>query len=300
MSELVSARDDLHADDRAVVMLPALAAESFRMAVHARFGVAYRGSIGTFAAGVRLDPPIDQIEAIERIEAALGAERIEHGELDITLFALMARDAMSASAVDEILVRAERTIAEDRNEVYPPQGYPARTEPARSGPWDISDLPGPRQGWTDFGTLLVPCPTAPEFVEFRVDGDEPDRYVTVVVDFGEAGLRLDAYSAPFGPLWPEVRAELAAKGGEEVAGPCGTEVQFPSLGADHDSVTLARMLGHDGPGWLLRGAILTHSTPSPDVIHALEDVFRETVVAPPGIALLPRTALPIDVLRAAP
>lgn len=279
-----------------------LAAESFRLAARARLADARRGALGKFLKKTHLNPPLTQDIAIDRINGALSSDRVETHRSDLTLFMLLTRGAMTEQAVDELVTRAERTVTEDDlREVYPPQTYPRRTEPAGSGPWDVSDLSNPREGRADFGALLVPRSPAPEFREFRFTR-EGDRHAAVLVSFDNAVLRLEAFSAPFGPLWPAARAELVAHGLSETTvereGPFGVELLFEPPAGGEDDYRLWRVLGFDGPGWMLRGLISASGDLGPKLTRVLEGVFGETVVVPPENALLSGVVLPLDLTRA--
>ncbi|MFF4062124.1 DUF3710 domain-containing protein [Streptomyces sp. NPDC001668] len=159
------------------------------------------------------------------------------------------------------------------------------------GPWDVSDERRPQSGeMVDLGGLLVP--TEPglkiELMSSRGDGS----LVGVTVIRGRTAIQLQAFRALGDTCWATVREDLARKvrgwGGsaEERVGPAGHELQAVARiqgppGKDRQTL---RVLGHDGPGWILRG-IVTGVGAEPDSTEEWPyTMFQGTVVRPPSTA----------------
>ncbi|WP_449350564.1 DUF3710 domain-containing protein [Streptomyces shaanxiensis] len=157
------------------------------------------------------------------------------------------------------------------------------------GPWDESDDRRPRDvELTDLGGLLVP--TEPglkiELMRSREDGS----LAGVTLVRGRTALQLQAFRALGDTSWATVRADLArtmrGRGGsaEERVGPAGPELQAVVRiqgppGKDRRTV---RVLGDDGPGWILRGFV-TGLGAEPDSTEEWPyDTFQGTVVRMPA------------------
>jgi len=191
-------------------------------------------------------------------------------------------------------------------------GPPAGATGPTAGPYDIDDLPEddatPRM---DLGSLMV----APaEGVELRLQVDEQTEQVQSVLLAGSDGaLELRAFAAPRnGDLWTEVRPKIAAdfaqRGGtaDEREGRFGTELhcQLTVQMADGRTGTQpSRIIGVNGPRWMLRATLLGRPAMEPDGAGAWEDLLAQVVVRrgshpmPVGAELeitLPREAERID------
>ena len=137
-----------------------------------------------------------------------------------------------------------------------------------NGPWDRSEtdrrrgrgLPRPR--WADR--------QGRPGLELRLQVDEAAQTVAAVMLAGpESGLELRAFAAPrWDGIWDEVRKDIAAeaakRGGTatELDGEFGTELKIvvPVQTPDGRKATqTSRIVGVDGPRWLLRGTFLGKS-----------------------------------------
>lgn len=193
----------------------------------------------------------------------------------------------------------------------PPE--PAGWDVTGSGPWD-SDGGYPPGERVDLGSLLVPVREGLDVRIVLADAATPVWVDVVAGDVLNGGsiLQLQAFAAPkTRGLWDdkrqEVADEVAASGGqsEERAGPYGTELQaMVVVGAADGRPQLEprRILGVDGPRWLLRGIIMGPAASRPELATPLERLFADIVVvrgdhaAPPG-ELLP-IQIPEDTRRA--
>ena len=164
------------------------------------------------------------------------------------------------------------------------QGPPGRPR----GPWDrtetTADTDG--EGYLDLGGLIVRG--SPD-VEVRLQVDEPTSAVLAVLLAGrESGLELRAFAAPrSNGIWDDVRRAIAAeavqRGGtsSELDGEYGTELQVVVPVQMPDGRTgsqVSRIVGVEGPRWLLRGTFLGKSAENPDPDGAIESAFRDVIV----------------------
>jgi hypothetical protein len=171
-------------------------------------------------------------------------------------------------------------------------------EPARRGPWDVSEVE-PDGELVDLGGLLVPVRPG---MELRADIAD-DRVVAVTLVLGESSLRVQPYAAPrtWG-IWEEVRIEIAAgitqQGGvvDETEGPFGPELraQVPvQLPNGRRGLQAARFLGVDGPRWFLRGVITGQGAVDPEQAGPVESLFADLVVVRGGDPMAPRDPIPL-------
>jgi hypothetical protein len=142
---------------------------------------------------------------------------------------------------------------------------------AASGPYDADELPEDDQERVDLGSLLI----APEpGRELRLQVDEASGVVQSVMLAGADGaLELRAFAAPRnGDLWsearPQIASEVAGRGGTatERAGRWGPELVCRVQVRTPDGKTgtqESRIIGINGPRWLLRGTLL--GKPATDV-----------------------------------
>jgi hypothetical protein len=169
------------------------------------------------------------------------------------------------------------------------------------GPWDRSETTADATDPTyiDLGGLVVRGSPA---MEVRLEVDEATGAVGgVLLATPESGLELRAFAAPRSSgIWDDVRAEIAAEaarqGGTatEIDGAFGTElrvvvpVQLPD---GRTATQVSRIVGVDGPRWLLRGTFLGRSADEPDPDAELESAFRDVIVVRGDAAMKPRDML---------
>jgi hypothetical protein len=166
------------------------------------------------------------------------------------------------------------------------------------GPHDSEELPPAGDvERVDLGSLLI----APEpDRELRIQVDEASGVVQSVVIAGPDGaLELRAFAAPRGgDLWsearPQIAAEVAQAGGTatERQGPWGTELicQVGQRGGDS---RVTRVVGINGPRWMLRASLLGTPATKPDDAGAWEDSIRKVAVRRGSHAMPVGEALPV-------
>ncbi len=171
------------------------------------------------------------------------------------------------------------------------------------GPWDRSETSADEgeSGYIDLGGLVVKG--APG-TELRLQVDEKTSTVAAVMLAGpRSGLELRAFAAPRREgIWDEVRKDIAAEAGKrggtavEVDGEFGTELKIvvPVRTKDGRSGSqTSRVVGVEGPRWLLRGTFLGKSAVEPDPEGEIESAFRDVIVVRGDIAMAPRELIPM-------
>ena len=169
---------------------------------------------------------------------------------------------------------------------------------ALSGPYDSEDLPHTAEGErVDMGSLLI----APEpGRELRIQVDEASGNVQSVVIAGPDGaLELRAFAAPRGgDLWsearPKIASEVAQAGGTatEREGPWGTEL-ICEVGQRGGNTQVTRVIGINGPRWMLRASLLGQPAAKPDEAGAWEDSIRKIAVHRGAQAMPVGESLPV-------
>jgi hypothetical protein len=170
-----------------------------------------------------------------------------------------------------------------------------------SGPWDSESLPGDEVDRVDLGSLRV----APrEGAELRLQVDENTGEVQSVMLASEDGaMELRAFAAPRnGALWDEVRPQIAADvsghGGTatEREGRWGTELvcQMQVVLPDgNQALQPSRIIGVNGPRWLLRATFLGQPAVEPELTAEWEDALAAVVVHRGSHAMPVGDALPL-------
>ena len=155
------------------------------------------------------------------------------------------------------------------------------------GPRDYDEATDAERGdRLDLGSLLIdPGPGR----EVRLQVEETSQAVQSVLIAGREGaVELRAFAAPrHGDLWAEVlprlRSEMAQRGGtaSERDGPWGRELycEVPVQLPDGRSATQpSRMVGVNGPRWLLRATLLGRPAVEPDSAGDWDDVLDGVLV----------------------
>lgn len=172
------------------------------------------------------------------------------------------------------------------------------------GPWDANEkTPDEDETYIDLGSLIIKG--RPGFnLQLPTDGDSDDIGSAVLLT-EDSGLELRAFAAArSGGLWDEVRADLIEEverlGGNYVAvdGAFGPELQIRvpvTLPDGEDGFQPSRIIGVEGPRWLLRGTLLGEAALNPSDDGVLIEAFRDTIVVRGGEPRAPREPLLIDV-----
>jgi hypothetical protein len=176
----------------------------------------------------------------------------------------------------------------------------------RDGPWDASEVEldevrsGP--GVLDLGGLLLRPGGTDVQVQLQID-QASGTVTTVLLLWRDAGLQLVAVAAPRSRShWPELRAALRAdaqrRGARvsEATGPFGTELRIVLPVTTPDGRTVgqpSRVIGIDGPRWLVRADFLGRAAVEPAPFERLLAALRETVVVRGGEPMAPGDRIPL-------
>jgi hypothetical protein len=177
----------------------------------------------------------------------------------------------------------------------------ADAEGAVQGPWDVDDVVDDGIERVDLGSLLV-APT--EGTELRLQVDEQTGEVQSAMLAGDEGaIELRAFAAPRGgDLWSEVRPQIAADvsqhGGTatEREGRWGVELvcQMQVVMPDgSQAMQPSRIVGVNGPRWLLRATFLGLPAVQPDDAEVWENALAAVVVHRGSHAMPVGDALPL-------
>lgn len=162
----------------------------------------------------------------------------------------------SSDTLDVLLTQAEDLCSEglESDELARP-----RVRDGESGPWDAAETPVPSGvKRLDYGVLKVPRLDGAGMHPLKAGGE---RIVGVIVALGGHALSLQVFKAPSGPVWETVRPNIIQdvlnQGGsaEEALSGFGPEIRarIPVVRDGKQVLQPTRIIGCDGPGWLLRG-----------------------------------------------
>ena len=173
---------------------------------------------------------------------------------------------------------------------------------ADSGPFDSAEVDTAEleaDDRIDLGGLVI---TGLPGMELRLQVDEQTNEVqAVLMVLEESALELRAFSAPkTSGIWSDVRREIAAEAtrmggtateGDGAFGPDLTLV-VPVEGPDGQMFSqTSRVVGVDGPRWLLRGTLLGRAAVEAEAALPLEESFRRVVVVRGAEPMAPREPL---------
>ena len=199
-----------------------------------------------------------------------------------------AKDAAAKDAEDA----AEATDADGEKTT---DGFSGRGE--TTGPWDVDDENVPDYDeYLDIGSLLLPVlPLQFDNAALRLKGDRATGAVLgAIITVGGSTLELEAYAAPktMG-LWDDVRADLrdANQAATEVDGTFGKELLLPVQ--LKGGTVLTRIVGVDGPRWMLRGIFAGRAAQEGAEREALDEYFTKVVVVRGEEPLAPRDMIPM-------
>jgi Protein of unknown function (DUF3710) len=182
------------------------------------------------------------------------------------------------------------------------EAVPAAEPPAGTGPFDAADVEiGDDPLRVDLGSLVV---KAGPGLELQLQVDEASQLVAAVMLVSQTGaVELRPFAAPRNEgIWDDVRKELAAeatrRGGtaSEMTGEYGTELHIvaPVTGPRGEQLRQpSRVIGIDGPRWMLRATFFGSTATEPDSGGVLEQALRDVVVVRGSGPIPPRAPLPL-------
>ena len=207
-------------------------------------------------------------------------------------------EALEASAEEnEEAVDAAENVDEAQEGVALPKPsaeYEGRGD--KHGPWDVEDENVPDYDeHLDMGSYYLPFLKG---IELRVKANRATQQVLgTTITYGSSSVEIEAFAAPktLG-LWDDVRADLieANKDAKEVEGVFGTELALPVTVKGGRKV-LTRIVGVDGPRWMLRGIFSGKAATDPEgeEAKALNQFFADIVVERGDDPLAPRDLIPM-------
>lgn len=207
-------------------------------------------------------------------------------------------EALEAAAEEnEEAVDAAENVDEAQEVVALPESsaeYEGRGD--ERGPWDVEDENVPDYDeYLDMGSYYLPFLKG---IELRVKANRATQQVLgTTITYGSSSVEIEAFAAPktLG-LWDDVRADLieANKDAKEVEGVFGTELALPVTVKGGRKV-LTRIVGVDGPRWMLRGIFSGKAATDPEgeEAKALNQFFTDIVVERGDDPLAPRDLIPM-------
>ena len=208
------------------------------------------------------------------------------------------KEALEAAAGEnEEAVDAAENVDEAQEVVALPEPsaeYEGRGD--ERGPWDVEDENVPDYDeYLDMGSYYLPFLKG---IELRVKANRATQQVLgTTITYGSSSVEVEAFAAPktLG-LWDDVRADLieANKDAKEVEGVFGTELALPVTVKGGRKV-LTRIVGVDGPRWMLRGIFSGKAATDPEgeEAKALNQFFADIVVERGDDPLAPRDLIPM-------
>lgn len=178
-------------------------------------------------------------------------------------------------------------------------------EPRAEGPFDSSEVDPSvleAEDRIDLGALVI---TGMPGMELRLQVDEQTGQVqAILLVLEDSALELRAFAAPKKTgIWTEVRREIAAEasrmGGTatETEGTFGTELVLVVPVEDPDGQIFSqtsRVVGVDGPRWLLRATVLGRAAVEPDAAAPIEETLRNVIVVRGAEPMAVRESLPLQ------
>ena len=164
------------------------------------------------------------------------------------------------------------------------------------GPWDIDEDNAPDfDEYMSLGAFYIPFVRG---IQLRIKARRADNTLLgATVTIGRSSLELEAFAAPktLG-LWDDVREDLLEgnANAKEVPGIFGAEIELP-VKLDNGKVHTTRIVGVDGPRWMLRGIFSGPAAEDPKSPEAeiLNRFFSDIVVDRGEEPLAPRDLIPM-------
>ncbi len=173
-----------------------------------------------------------------------------------------------------------------------------------NGPWDSSEkVVGDDSAYLDFGSLLIRG--RPGFNLQMPADDDQGTIGSIVLVTETSGLELRAFAdARSGGLWDAVRSDLQEEAkrldgeADQVDGPFGSElhVRVPVTTPDgEEGFQPTRIIGIEGPRWMLRATFLGQEALEPDDDSLLMQALHDVVVVRGDEPRAPREPLLISI-----
>ncbi|MFG2260178.1 DUF3710 domain-containing protein [Streptomyces mirabilis] len=232
-------------------------------------------------------PELSRATKVLLIRACLGdveavrSARDERGVLDIRTLITLLCSLLDGEGVTEAATYELLDLAAG----YQEETLRMMRAGDRGGPWDATEAASQEFPIIDLGGLRIPAGDGLELHPVHSGG----RVCGVTVVRGSTALQLQAFHALPGRNWDVIRGELRGKmvrgGGsaKEWAGPAGVEIRanVPTVRPGGSTTVMqVRFLGHDGPGWLLRGVVTGAGAAPESTDEWAYRLFASSVVVP--------------------
>ena len=187
----------------------------------------------------------------------------------------------------------------DADDVEPPSAGPRA-----NGPWDSTEKDvGGDSAYLDFGSLLILG--RPGFNLQMPTDDDQGTIGSVVLVTENSGLELRAFAdARSGGLWDAVRADLEEEAkrldgeAQQVDGPFGPELHIKvpvTLPEGEEGFQPTRIIGIEGPRWMLRATFLGQEALEPSDDSLLMQALQDVVVVRGADPRAPRDPLLVTI-----
>ena len=184
---------------------------------------------------------------------------------------------------EESTEKSDQTSQADRDEA----------EQSGKGPWDSLDSEAPdTDEYLDIGALMLPFLKGSE-LRLKANSQTGD-VLGATITYGSSSLELEPFAAPKSlGLWDEVRADLlkANPSCKEVDGVFGKELTLPVKVKGKNMLT--RVVGIDGPRWMLRGIFSGPAAKGGKEKDVLDGYLADLVVVRGDEPLAPRDLVPM-------
>lgn len=217
-----------------------------------------------------------------------------------------AKDADSTEAEDAQAADAAEAAADEAQDAAADEDVAAEADAddaddidLTQGPWDYDDEgidPDDDDRYISFGSMFLPLVEGLTIRAKRSqDPQSPSPLESITVQLGDGAIEIVPFAAPktLG-LWDDMSDELldANKSAKVQEGRFGDEVMLPV--AVKGKTMMTRIVGVDGPRWLLRGIFTGDAADGEsDNKKALEDYFAQIIVRRGDAPLAPRDIIPI-------
>ncbi|MBH9984532.1 DUF3710 domain-containing protein [Bifidobacterium asteroides] len=166
-------------------------------------------------------------------------------------------------------------------------------EQSGKGPWDSTDPEAPdTDEYLDIGALMLPFLQGSE-LRLKANSQTGD-VLGATITYKSSSLELEPFAAPKSlGLWDEVRADLlkANPSCKEVDGVFGKELTLPVKVKGKNLLT--RVVGVDGPRWMLRGIFSGPAAKGGKEKDVLDGYLADLVVVRGDEPLAPRDLVPM-------
>ncbi|KAB5605833.1 DUF3710 domain-containing protein [Bifidobacterium jacchi] len=215
------------------------------------------------------------------------AERAENAESDEALKSAQSTADNEDSAEDD----------EQSGPAHPDQAVSAYDRRGEEyGPWDTADDDVPDyDDYLDLGAYYLPFMRG---IELRIKANRATHDILgSTITYGGSSLEIEAFAAPKSMgLWDDVREDLLSgnERAEVKPGVFGMELNLPVV-VKGGRVVNTRIVGVDGPRWMLRGIFSGNAASDPDHAEtkALNGYFADIVVERGEEPLAPRDLIPM-------